>query len=313
MSKISFLEKQIVTFSDFLVADEDTSREHSDSFARQLVAKNRRQRLDALRHELMLAQAERGKEIMELRLISPALERGAIPLRLLARLAEPLHKLLAASAFRNKYGTNFKRISAWFSESLDLRLASVSHGSTRLLLTGNVTPDLIGDSPLQAALETVFRLLNAERDEFFDALHELGPAAAKGLSAVLEEMEKGHIAAEFSWAGPDDRLRRWDGGLNEIARLRSALNSADSALETSIETLTGTVTLLSVSGRIEIMPEGSSVKLRIKYPKANQRLVAGVTLNQSVRVTVEKTSWPDPANEEVRLTRYVLAEPIATL
>lgn len=311
MSKIAFLEKEIVTFSDFLVADEAKLRESSDNFALQLVVKNRRQRLDTLRHALMLAQAERSKEIMQLRLISPALERGAIPLTLLSKLTRALHGFLAASAYRSRFGTNKTRIDPRWSSALDLRLASVGHGSTRLLLTGNVATDLAGDSPLQSALDTVFRLLNAEQEAFLEALHDLGPVAAKWLSEFLGEMEKGRIAAEFTWAGPDENFRRWEGGSQEISRLRSALNAVEDTVEIITEILVGTVTLLAASGRIEITPEGSNSKLRIKYPKANQGWVNEISLYQRVEATVEKTSWPDPANEGARLTRYMLVAPIS--
>lgn len=307
---IAWIEQQIETVSGFLAEDEGKLREQPDSFALRLVVRNKRQHLDTLHHELMVAQAERDREVMELRLLSPALERGAIPLRLLGKLAEPLHKFIAATAYRLRHGQDAARgIPAAWANQLDLRLARLSHGSTRMILTGNVHPDMAGDSALQEGLDAAFRLLNSGPAEFFDALHAMGPAAARGLGEFLHEMERENIAAEFGWIGPDNQARRWDGRLDEIVRLRATLEDADQHALVSMETLSGSITLLAATGRIEIVPDGEMRKIRVTYPKGDQTMVAGVTLHERVTITVEKTSWPDPASGET-ISRYQLAAPI---
>lgn len=312
MSTIAWFEKQIAAISKFAAEDEVRLLLTPDDFALQIIVSNNRQHLDSLRHDLMLAQAERENEVFGLRLISPTLERGAIPLRLLARISGPLHKFIAGTAYHLWHGKDPSRgIPSHWSNELDLRLAGVGHGSTRLYLTGNVKPDLAGDSALQGGLDAIFSLLNAQPEEFFDALHTMGPVAAKGLTEFLKTMEAEGINTEFSWMAPDNCLHKWNGNYQEIVRLRSVLDEANSTFERSFETIYGTVSLLSSTGRIEILQDDSNAKVKIKFPKGNKDWLAGITLHQRVEAVVEKTTWPDPVSDE-RHRRYILVEPIVS-
>lgn len=310
MSKISWLERQIDIISGFVAEDEAALANKPGDFGLRLVVNNKRQHIDSLRHELMLAQAERDKEVMELRLMSPAMERGAIPLRFLARLSGPLHKFIAAGAYHIRHGKDFSRgIPAAWSNLLDLRLAGIGYGSTRLYLTGNVTPDLAGDSALQDSLTEIFNVLNAPREEFFDAIHRIGPAATRGLAEFLGEVEKENTAVEFAWISQDNQSMRWDGRTDEITRLRATLEEAEANAHRTNDEISGIVTLLSVTGRIEIVPEGYTSKIKITYPKGFPEWVAGVSLHDRVIAPVETTTWFDPATEKER-QRFALIGPI---
>ncbi len=248
---------------------------------------------------------------MELRFVGQHMDRGAIPLRFLAKIADPLHKLLSASAYHIRHGKDFSHgLPASWNSILDLRLAAIGYGSTRLFLTGNVTPDLAGDSALQDGLNEIFNLLNAKSEDLFYSIHRIGPAAARGLTDFLIEVEKEQTAAEFSWTAPDDAQKRWEGRLDEIIRLRAILESTTETATTINEQLVGIVTLLSDTGRVDIVPDGSSAKIRITYPKSCHEWVAGVSLHQRIHVDVEKTTCFDRTSETEKST-YSLTGPVS--
>lgn len=310
MKNIAWIEEQIKTISNFLAEDELRLKQTPDSFALRLVVRNKQQHLDTLRHELLLAQAERNNEVMELRLRAQHLERGDIPLRMLAKLAEPLHRLIAGAAYHIRHGRDANRgIPTEWTNELDLRLAGIGYGSTRLFITGKVSPDLAGDSALQDSLAAIFGLLNAGPGEFYEATHRAGKTATSGLTEFLRELEREHSSAEFSWTSPTQERLTWQGSSDKIIALRASLEAFAEQAEITLERVSGTVTLLAVTGRIELISAETGQKIKISYPKARQDWVAGISLHQQIFAQVEKTTWFDPAVDR-SVSTYELVEPI---
>jgi len=307
MNTISWLTRHIAERERHLAEGMARLEAAPGSFALGLLVRNIQDHVAELRHQLHLAQSERNKELFELRLSGVQLECGPIPLPLLARIAGPLNSLITGAAYRNRYHHDATHgfPDEWI-DALDLRLAAVTPGSSRLMLTGNVTPDLAGDSALQDGLSAVFDLLTAPAEKAVERIHDIGITAGRSLVDLLGVLERDRLTCVLSWTTPANEARTWGAGLQEITLLRQLLVSIGEPTET-IESLFGVVTLLAATGRIEVLPDRESACVKIRFDKRAPELVRGLTLGTYAEFVVVCTRYQDPIkNTEIR--RYRLHE-----
>lgn len=149
----------------------------------KLLAHNREQAIADLHAEQRLNEARKAGELVELRLHGPRVDRGAIPMDAFLKVTTPLMKALRAIAERQRFGTvtlshKFKRLTA---DSLNIKLAGIGVGSTRLMLTGNGVADTLGQSLLHLTLGRMLNLLNAPNESFYDAVDTVGVSGARAL------------------------------------------------------------------------------------------------------------------------------------
>lgn len=298
-TELQQIKQRVKEVRSLILDREHTLRQNQDDFGGKLALASLRAHLEDLNRQALLLEAEEKRELIDFRLIGNQVTDGTITLGLLARIAGPLADVLQAAAYRFRYKDEDKAEARHHvRQILDLRLAGLGEGSTRLYLTGNATPDLAGQSLLEEAMKQFFTLLNADRDSFFDAIHAMGPRAARAAEALLKAMESEEIAAELNWTAPDLQSYRWEGKTDRIILLRSLLEQTEER-QTEIVELQGSISLLSDTTRLEIREDGKFRPTKIRYRKDQLPLIAGLTVSQRVTVETEKTSFFDKAEQKL--------------
>jgi len=279
-------------------------REHAlhanpNNFAARLTLFSLRSHLDDLNRQVILLEAEEVRGLIDLRLVGNQVTNGTIRLGLLAKLAAPLADVLTATAHRLRYRDDDKP-GSWdqISGLLDLRLASLGSGSTRLYLTGNAALDLTGQSVFDASMKQLFALLNADQESFFESVHAMGPRAARAAETLLKAMETEDVAAELTWTSQSEQPYYWEGRTDRITQLRALLEQTEERQTESLE-LQGAISLLSDTTRLEIREDGKTKATKIRYRKDQLPLIADLTVGQRIVLEVEKTSFYDKSEQRL--------------
>lgn len=270
-----------------------------NNFGARLTLTSLRSHLEDLNRQAILLEAEEARGLIDFRLVGNQVTDGTIRLGLLAKLAAPLSDVLTATAHRFRYRDDDKP-GSWeqVSRMLDLRLASLGSGSTRLYLTGNAAIDLTGESLFEASMTQLFSLLNADQESFFDSVHAMGPRAARAAETLLKAMESEDVAAELSWTSHNAEPYFWEGRTDRITQLRALLEQTEERQTETLE-LRGAISLLSDTTRLEIREDGKTKATKIRYRRDQLPLIADLTVGQRVVVEVEKTSFYDKSEQRL--------------
>ncbi|MBW8366806.1 MAG: hypothetical protein K0M70_02980 [Arenimonas sp.] len=294
MNKIAWLEQQIEKASA-LVPQGSLVAEPSTPFA-GLAAESMRAHLAELQHDLYLAKAERAKELVTLRLIGPRLNAGAIPLVLLSRLSDRFSRAMEAISYKLQHGIDEKRSSGELQSILDLRLADVVAGSTQLVITGNVTPDLVGDSLLESSLKATFQLLHSDAAGLAASALSVGPKASQQVGKLLTELEAEKCSVELAWTDPSDVEHRWTASPYRVAELRYRLAQL-AEVPPEVLMVFAEVELLSASGRITLRTSEGD-KIAAKYPRELYPAVQELHLGQKSEFKVLLNRMHNPNTEQ---------------
>lgn len=271
-----------------------------ENFLLQLVAKNQRDAAQEAELQYLQLQGMQVANALEWRLIGERTKNGRVPMGLLAKLADPLNKLLLKAAFYARTSESLTR-TVWedFSMEMNLKLAGLGEGSARLFIVGNTFPDATGSAPLSEGIDHLFDTLQqgANPTGFYESLGDLGEQASEELHDVLKALEQEECSVEVRWhaAGSvKSRELRFD----EVVRMRVLLeDSVDpEPVDCHIEGLIG---LLASSGRIQIVQaNGEKVNVRFQ-PKSQGDWVARLRLGQHVALATKAKSYRDPASGEI--------------
>ena len=279
MNEIRRIESKLNQARGFL-ADESAKLERDGSDAAAIINVSSWERhISQLEQERRLLQRERNKEVVEFRLQGIRVDNGSIPLDILGEIATNLHVLFGKAVHKMKYGTEAERgIPEDVLSDVDLRLSGLSYGSSKLSLSGNVSPDLTGDSLFQNALIKMFDALNSEDDEStHEHLQSLGIKAANGLIGLLKALSKNRVSVDMSWDSPSDAKLEWKGRLNAIDRKLESLEAQELSSSNEI-IVVASVDMLSSNGRIHLKDTRTDEVYKGSYP-ANQRdFVSSLTL-----------------------------------
>lgn len=297
---INELENDLSLLQKIVAQDETNLTVSDDPLADRIFLASSTKFLKNIQKKLYEAKAERAHELIRFRLVGNQMS-GSIKLRTLAKLVNPLNQMLEHCSWRvwDKDGDGAK-INDSFSEILDLRLEGISTGSTVLSVIGNTSPDLTGTSALESGLRNIFALLNSRNDEILQQINEVGITAAKATSKLMEELERHALAVEIQWNSPSGE-NFWDGRPAEIARIRSALDEIGSPT-IEITTIRGSVQVLSVRNRIEILATGlkPSLKIVATYHHSMWAEIQDLHLGEERDFVIEKTIYPYSLNRKTR-------------
>lgn len=279
MNRIAWLEQKIERAGALLAQDQSRLRERPHDLGCALGVQSMQAHVNDLRHQLYLARAARAREVVGLRLRGDRLKSGSIPLTFLTRLGDALGGALSALAWRAEHGKEVRRLPATFVSRLDLRLAGVTSGSTRLVFTGNTMPDLFGDSPVETGLRTVFAVLEAETpDELTEHVAEAGARATRKISDLLHQFARERCGAELTWTDSREQAHHWAANPPQIATLHAGLAALTSAPPEEL-LVEGEVELLAKTGRIGIRASDGA-KLTVRYPRDLYEAVQALRLGQ---------------------------------
>lgn len=242
-----------------------------DNFFLKLAAKNQLESYQHVKRELTLALAEEAGELLDLRFIGPKAD-GSILLDTFIKIAEPLSKAWKYAAHRLRSGNDSIRIDQEIGNALNLKLAGMSYGSTRILLTGNGQPDLTGKSILQETLIQTFNLLTATNEDFYDAVDAVGGRSAHLFGEAMKAIDAAGLTAEFTWQSPKECFV-WHGRSDEIVRLRKLLDGVKEP-EQYPEKITGFIAGISDTGRLDVRTDDGKITIRfpLKLTDKVQRL-----------------------------------------
>lgn len=276
--------------------------ETPSDFFLQLAAKNQWSAAEAVQHEALIEDAYEAGELVDLRLLGPR-ANGSISLDWFLKAMAPLSRSWKLAACRLRYGNDAARnIGDDITNALNLKLAGIGYGSTRIYVTGNAVPDLTGESLLQATLAQVFSLLNANVDDFYDAVDAVGGRSAHQLGEFMKELDNGGLAAQFTWQSPRGKLM-WDGRPNEITRIRSLLDTIREP-ERYEELITGRVAGITDTGKLELRTDDG--KIAIRFPLNLTEMVQRLTITSLATVRVSTARYWDSVQKKDSYKRQLL-------
>lgn len=274
------------------------SQQNQESFALALSIKSLESHLDDLRLQLMHAKQLREKEVIELRLIGGEVNNGTVPLDILANLAKTFSGLISSASAKIKLGQDVSGVIPFdVTQPLNLRFADIGHGSSRLFVTGDSSPDLFGDSLLENSLQGLFDLLNQDLNEgISDQVHYMGLRSTHNLAEFLKVLRKRSIELELSWTAPNERKHFWHGRWDKIQTLEKLLDgfNATDPIDVTVE---GIIELISKSGKVDVRTSDDEL-IKVTYSKKLYSEVRKLRLGDYVRFDCKETTVFNASTQE---------------
>ncbi len=230
------------------------------------IVKNTGELLVELRHNLAFEKQKREKEIIDIRLKGKVAKVGKLPLDLLGEFAKSISECIIESSrkyqFGNKGGT---KILSTVKNTVDLRFDRLVPGSTHILITGNSSPDLFGNSMIENALVNTFELLAVENDsDLLDKSNKYGGNGIKKLNKILNLSINNNLEFDLEWSAPNTKIFRWEGSSEKIKQLSNSISKIESTVPEEIE-VSGTLVMQSLKGQLEIQIEDGKF-LKVQFP-----------------------------------------------
>jgi hypothetical protein len=294
-----WITEQIDAFQSVLSEDEQRLRADPENPFIQATIANRKEAINDFAKQLKMVEAEQASEILELRFIGPLADNGSLPLEVFLKVAAPLVRAWKTAAHRLKYGRETSKASKEIKDELNLRLAGLAYGSTRIILSGNGTPDLAGENLLQATLTQTFRLLNSDSDSFYDALDAVGVYSARNLSEAVKEIRNAGLSADFVWHSLEG-MRSWEGRTGELDRITGLIEMV-SEPEIYEEVLIGEIAGILDTGRLQIRtPEG---KITVRFPLSEVHKVQELAIRRAAALNVATSRYFDTSRKSYIYSR----------
>lgn len=288
MNDIQRLEAQLDEAQSLLAQQREAVEADTEDFAARLTMQSMEAHRNELQRLLQQEKKERRHELVEYRLIGPKARGGSLPLGLLGDLAKLLERqIYAAAYFLNDGKRLVRRVPRKLRDLMDLRLAGLQPGSTTLVVAGDLSPDLFGQSLLEETFERIFELLHAEgAEELSNQAGEVGPIGAKKLGEFFDAVQKNGLELEITWNGPRGEPHRWQGDAQRLESFSESVRTLH-ALEPERMEVEGTITLLSARGQLEIETEDGSL-YRISYAPKLQKPLSSLHLYQTVTAVLDR-------------------------
>lgn len=205
------------------------------------------------------------QDYMELRLKGVLVDFGSIPLEILSTISGNLASLVQKAAHRIGSGKDSRRVPVDVKNALNLRLADLSPGSTRLGVTFSTGSCELVETVSSQAVKEIFSLLDAPDEETFMAkVAEIGKQSTINLKNIISECEHNNLNFDLTWVGPfSNGMRSISISADDIKRLTNRL-SMTRVTKLPDEHITGELAVLSMYGKLEIATDDG--KIRASYP-----------------------------------------------
>ncbi|HHA0037590.1 TPA: hypothetical protein ACOEXB_004365 [Yersinia enterocolitica] len=237
-----------MTFADRIMLN------NMDAYMSDLQAEQRA--LD-IRHPLL--------DFMELRLKGSIVDLGTVPLEIMGIITSNLATMVQRATHKLSSGRDSHKVPYSIKSSLNMRLAEISPGSTRLGLTFSTGQCELVETVSSKAVKEIINLLDAvDATTMMNQVAEIGFNSAQSLKKIVEECDKNHIDFDLSWIGPfSDGNRKVSVNSTKIKMLSDRL-AATTISSPVIETIVGELASLSKYGKLEIEVDGE--KIRASFP-----------------------------------------------
>lgn len=302
---IEFLKQHAQTLSGFAQETAARAKLNPQDPWLAIAADNQEQAASDAFQRLSVACAEEAGELMDLRFIGPR-ANGSISLDAFIKIADPLSKAWKAAAHRIRHGVSEGRVGKEIADVLNLKLAGIAGGSTRVLITGNSSPDLSGESLLQSTLQQTFRLLTSKNEDFYDAVDAVGGKAAHYLGDAMKEIDSAGMSVEFTWHALAEKYI-WQGSSTEIERIKSLIATVAAPVSYE-EEITGKVSGITDTGKLELRtPSG---KVLVRFPLDLTDKVQQLSIAKAARLRVSTTKYWDAVGKKDVFKRLLIDIPL---
>jgi len=300
MNQIAWLEKNIAEVERLLAADREKAQRYPPgSIAHKLILKSGENRLLDLQNQLRIEKEDRDVEVIDLRLIGGQMDRGTIPLDVVSKLAREISEFIHSIAYRMQKGKDPRgTIPYKLQKTLDLRLAGVETGSTRLLITSKTNPNLFGQSLAEDSINAVFSVVNSKTDkDITDAVAAAGLRASRSISEMCNVLFKHKIQVEMKWDSPVGNDIVFKGNMSDLQNLSKSLNNL---VKIPIETLNvdGTLSMASINGHFQVITDSNIYKGR--YPDNILYKIKHLYLGSKVTAKIEKETIENKTTGHVK-------------
>ena len=279
---------------------EAQSKADEGSFAYQLESTSLRTHIDELETYEAIEAVGRTYELVDFRMIASKFEAGSVPLNILAKAAEEIRKMVGYAALRFiQGGISRKRVPIALYDELDLRLAGVLPGSSRLLIAAAAHRDLFDGGVAKHALQRIMEVLETEGRgvNFLESVADLGPSSAKSLREFLKIIRASNGALEMTWRYAGQEVHRWKASAQTVNDVTAALEHTE-LREKEKRLLQGKIEMLSKRERLQLRTNEGEV-IRILFPKRLFADVAELHLDQEVSLYCQVTVSENPHTNEI--------------
>lgn len=277
---------------DYLVATDG-------SFAHSLASESMAAHIDELLQQIALLDSRPVIELLELRLKAPRFRDGTVPLRFASKATEEVRQMLGYAALRlTRGGLDRKRVPDDLYDELDLRLAAILPGSSRLLVTTAAHRDLLDDGLSKSALDRVFRVLESDGrgESFLEAVTDLGPSSARRLRDLLHLILASSAELDLQWRYSGETVRSWNGTDKALLSVAHALDVTEINSREEV-ILAGAIELLSKRERLQLRTDDGKT-IRVLFPLRLLPRVSELHLDQAVRLRCSVTETLNPYTSE---------------
>ena len=283
---------------DFL--DQAQSKVDSGSFAYLLESVSLRTHIDELETYEAIEDVSRTYELIDFRMIASKFEAGSVPLNVLAKAAEEIRKMVGYAALRFiQGGISRKRAPEALYEDLDLRLAGVLPGSSRLVIAAAAHRDLFDDGVAKRAIQRIMEVLETEGRgvDFLNSVADLGPSSAKSLREFLKVIRANDGALELTWKYAGREVRNWGASAKTVSDVTEALEHTE-LREKEKRLIEGKIEMLSKRERLQLRTREGEV-IRVLFPKRLFSEVAELHLDQKVSLYCQVAVFENPHTSEI--------------
>jgi hypothetical protein len=256
-------------------------KNNANDFTAQLTLRSldahRRDLSKQLRNEMLI----HSKEIMEIHLTGKSVKNGNVPLKIMAEIAQSFSRAIQTASVRIENGYDLKRIPEYIENLLSLSLVGLSYGSARIIISADSNPDLFGSSLADKTLQKTFEILNYEDiDSFLDNIDLVGIKSLKNWHMVFNRCLSENVEMDFSWMDSDAEQHIWNGNNEKLQIWKKRIEMIKSR-DLGLIDIPGTVFLISLSGRLELLREDGS-KIKSIFPSRMLKDIESIGINDKV-------------------------------
>lgn len=274
-----FSSKNEMNFADRIMFD------NMSSYMSDLQAEQRA--IDS-RHPLL--------DFMELRLKGTVVDFGTIPLELLGVISSNLASLVQRATHKLTSGKDSQRVPYDVKSALNMRLAELSPGSTKLGLTFSTGQcELVETTSSKAVKEIINLLITTDATNLMNQVAEIGFNSALSLKKIVEECDKNHIDFDLTWIGPFSEGKQFISVTSAQIKLLNDRLASTTMSQPISEVIVGELATLSKYGKLELEVEGERIKASFPVDML-QEIQKSHKVGQKLSVLVEVT---DIYNENI--------------
>lgn len=300
MNEIQKIQSQIDEVAEMLVQYENLLAKEPNDFSHQLSIDSLKAQISGLEKQMMYEKAKRDKEVIEIRLKGRTAD-GTIPLEVLAKLADGLSGTVLNASYFIQFGQKVKKIKVKeVHDIVNLRLAGISTGSTRLFVTANTAPDLFGRSLAEESLKHSFNLLQSESaDELNESASKIGKESVRKLYKFITTISNAEMEVDLKWNSPTNENYNWDGNKQTLLRVAQSLTNIQMSAPETID-FSGELIAISLRGTFEIKLDDKRT-IRGEFPNNLLEEIKTLTIGSNYAGKMEKQTIVNMATESEKV------------